>query len=143
MPVVHYQKSVNHSADKMYDLVNDVSRYSDFVPFCSGGRILKENHGMVEAELEFTFSGFTQRFTTKNTLIEKELIDIELVNGPFRHLDGKWQFKDQEDRVSLVVLDMDFEVSGFLSYLFEPVFYQISHTLVDVFVQRAYDVYGD
>jgi len=141
VPVVHYELAVKHNARKMYDLVNDVESYHEFVPFCSHGEPIEQGDGWKKAALSFSFSGFTHTFTTKNTYIEGALIDIELVDGPFRHLDGKWQFSDQKEGGSLVTLDMDFEVTGLLSFAFEPIFQQISHTLVDVFAKRADEVY--
>lgn len=143
MPVVHYEKIVNHAAKEMYNLVNDIERYQAFVPFCSGGRVVKKCDDWVEAELRFSFSGLSHAFTTKNTLIEHKMIDIDLVDGPFNHLDGKWQFSDLDDGNSLVMLDMDYEIVGFLSYLLGPAISHMPHRLVDVFVKRANDVYSN
>ena len=141
VPVVHYQLETTHAASKLYGLVNDITSYHEFVPFCTNGQVLKRGESWLEASLQFTVSGFSHSFTTRNTMVDNQEIDIELVDGPFKHLDGKWTFQSLETGGSIVSLDMDFEVAGVLSYLFEPIFYQISHSLVDVFAARADQLY--
>ncbi len=84
-------------------------------------------------------------FTTRNTLIDNKRIELELVDGPFKKLQGHWQFDAlKTDNACKVSLDLEFEFdSAMISIAAKPIFMQIATTLVDAFCKRAVDVYGE
>lgn len=126
----------------MYALVNDVENYVDFVPWCVESNILHRTEDEVQAKLSFAGSGMQKSFTTLNRLMPHKMIEIRLVDGPFNHLEGFWQFEQINERRSRISLDLQFEFSGkLLAMMFGPVFNQVAATLVDAFSKRAKDVY--
>ncbi len=143
MPKIKRQKIVPYSQQAMYSLVNDVTRYKEFVPWCQKSEVLSRHESELQGELTFAKGGFNKSFTTHNRLHPYHQVDISLVNGPFKHLDGHWQFEDYGNGHCKVSLNLEFEFSTrVLELLFGPLFNQVANTLVDVFCQRARDVYG-
>jgi ribosome-associated toxin RatA of RatAB toxin-antitoxin module len=135
---------VRHSQEQMFRLVFDVPKYHEFLPWCSGGRFLREEaKDCMVAELDIDYKGFRQSFATRNQFVEFSSIHLMLEEGPFRHLDGKWLFTALEDGASKVELTLDFAFDGMIMRtLLTPVFEHIGATMVDAFVARASDVYG-
>jgi len=134
---------VAYTPAQMFELVNGVEAYPQFLPWCRSGRIESQTGESVEATLEIAWCGFQKSFTTRNRLQAPERIDIELVKGPFRHLGGYWTFLPATHGGCQVTLTLEFELAGhFFDRLFQPVFYGIANSLVDAFCRRAVTVYG-
>ena len=143
MTVVEKSALVKFSAHQMYDLVEDVESYPEFLPWCAGSRILNRNNNIVDAELQISKGGFSKAFTTRNILDTGGKITINLINGPFSSLEGVWNFMPLREDASKITLDLEFEMSGKLvSLAFGAVFHQICNTMVSSFTQRAKQVYG-
>lgn len=135
---------VPYSAQEMYDLVDGIDKYADFLPWCNKTTIVSRDEQEVVAELEIAWKGIHKSFSTRNKLYPHHKMDIELVNGPMRHLEGIWEFQSLGEKACKINLELDFEFSGsFMDRLFEPVFSYIANSLVDAFIQRAHEVYGD
>ncbi len=144
MPVVKRSVIVPYEHDQMFGLVNDVLKYPEFVPACVSSDLKEVGEDEVEACLDFAFSGFSKSFTTRNRLTKYERIDIELVDGPFKHLEGFWYFSEVGADQSKIELDLTFEFeSSWMSLAFGPMFNQVANKLVDVFCERAVEVYGE
>jgi ribosome-associated toxin RatA of RatAB toxin-antitoxin module len=134
---------VPHSAVQMRDLVEDVERYSQFLPWCSDARILSNENGLTRASLHIRYHGLNTAFTTENERLEDCAIDMKLVEGPFRMLHGKWRFVALDEMACRVEFQLQYEFSSTtLSLIAGPVFHKIADTLVDAFVHRAGSVYG-
>ena len=143
MTVVEKSALVKFSARQMFELVNDIESYPQFLPWCSGSRILKRGDNFVEAELLISKGGFKKSFSTRNQLNANEKITVSLLDGPFSHLQGHWDFLPLREDASKVSLNLEFEMAGKLSNLaFGAVFNQICNTMVSAFTQRAKEVYG-
>jgi ribosome-associated toxin RatA of RatAB toxin-antitoxin module len=133
---------VKFSAQQMFDLVGDIERYPQFLPWCNGSRILKREGNVVEGEISISKGGFQKKFSTRNTLDYGKKMTVELLDGPFSHLSGEWNFLALREDASKITLDLDFEMSGLLANLaFGAVFHQICNTMVSSFTQRAKEVY--
>lgn len=142
--MAHITKSalVMHSARQMFELVNDVESYPDFLPWCSAARLLSRSEQEICGELEVSRAGVQQRFSTCNRLYPYERIEIVLKQGPFKQLRGGWYFSSLREDACKVELVLTFEFSGVLmNAAFGVVFRQIADTLVDAFCQRANEVY--
>lgn len=127
----------------MYALVVDIASYPEFLPWCGKAEILDSDEQETTARLGISFKGVKQSFTTKNRNIACSKVDMELVDGPFSHLGGVWQFIPLSDSASKIVLDLEFAFSSrWLEKLVGPVFGMIGNTMVDSFSQRARDLYG-
>lgn len=134
---------VNHTAAEMFALVDDVSSYAEFLPWCGGSKELSRNEDEVRATVMIAHSGLNKSFTTQNRLQANKMIEMSLIDGPFKHLHGFWRFEALSDDACKVSLDLQYEFSNLLIGLaLGPVFSQIANTLVDSFCQRAEVVYG-
>lgn len=147
MREVRRQALVPYTPTEMDVLVNDVSRYPEFLPWCPGARVLKDEGGVVEALIQIARGPVGSSFTTRNTRIPGERLEMRLLDGPFRMLEGTWVFTPlgapeapQGCKVELLVR-FEFK-SGLLGMALSPVFEASCNTLVDAFVQRARQVYG-
>ena len=125
----------------MYELVNQVEEYPKFLSGCAHSEILSSSCNQLTASITMKLGFLKQSFTTRNTLIPGHSIQMQLVEGPFRHLEGIWVFEPTENGC-LVRLDMEFEFSNqlFNRVMGEP-FYRMINSLVDTFVRRAKDCY--
>jgi ribosome-associated toxin RatA of RatAB toxin-antitoxin module len=142
MNTISRKEFVKFSPKQMYDLVNNVNQYHEFIPWCTKSIIIDgEPKDWMIAKLTFNFHGIQQSFTTRNQL-EVNIIRIQLVDGPFEHLDGTWSFNATSDGCE-IALDMNYKfVNSWLSGAFEPAFKQVSELLIDSFKDRAYEVYS-
>lgn len=143
MTTIHRTALVPYSAQEMFELVADIPAYPRFLPWCGGARYLSLGEDVSTAVIEIAYGGVHKSFTTRNLMQPGRLIEMRLIDGPFRHLHGHWRFEALEARASKIVLDMDFEFSNLvLSLAINPVFTRIASTLVDSFVGRARELYG-
>ena len=134
---------VMHSAEQMFRLVNDIDRYPEFLPWCTGAEVHEEGEGQRRASLEISKGGMHHWFTTRNRVVEPERIEMQLADGPFKRLNGCWHFHPLNDNACKVVLTLNFEFSGSLSRMaFGPVFKYVANAMVDAFCKRADEVYG-
>jgi ribosome-associated toxin RatA of RatAB toxin-antitoxin module len=134
---------VLYSAAEMYALVGDIEAYPRFLPWCRSTHILIRNENEVRATIEMVKGGVHKSFTTCNRMQNHKMIDIRLLEGPFKRLEGYWRFEPLRADASKVSLDMEFEfASSLLRMAVEPVFKQIANSLVDAFCKRAVDLYG-
>ncbi len=128
----------------MYALVADVVRYPDFLPWCVGATVHASDELRIEASLEMQRSGFRKSFRTVNTLCPTIAMDLSLVDGPFKQLQGGWRFEQLGDAGSKVSLQMKFAFeSRATDALFGHYFEESCNKLIDAFVQRARSVYGE
>jgi ribosome-associated toxin RatA of RatAB toxin-antitoxin module len=133
---------VTHSAAKMYELVDAVERYPEFLPWCGGIDLIERTDTVTVATLHIAYHGIKQNFTTENHKVYPSLMDIKLRDGPFRHLEGVWKFIALSDDACKIEFRLNYEFSnGFLEKLIAPVFSHIANTFVDAFVERADKVY--
>ena len=135
---------VPYAADSMFALVNDVAAYPDFLPWCRSAVVHVEREDFMEASLELVKGNMSKVFTTRNQLVPAESIEIGLVSGPFRHLQGVRVLRSDELNACEVSLDLEFEFENPLTgLLFGSMFEDIAISLVESFTKRARQVYGE
>ncbi|KXW56614.1 type II toxin-antitoxin system RatA family toxin [Ferrovum sp. PN-J185] len=134
---------VMYPALSMWQLVEDIPRYSEFLPWCSEAVIHEREAEHTKATIFINFHGLKQQFTTSNTSVAGERVLMELVEGPFQHLRGEFVFKAlREDACKIeFVLEWTFS-SKLLEKVVGPVFQHIANTMVDAFVSRADDLHS-
>jgi ribosome-associated toxin RatA of RatAB toxin-antitoxin module len=143
MTVVQKSALVKFSAQQMFDIVDDIEAYPQFLPWCAGSRILKREGDIVEGEIQIAKAGFHKSFATRNRIDNGGKIYMSLLDGPFSSLEGVWTFMPLREDASKISLDLEFEIAGTLASLaFGPVFNQICNTMVTSFTQRAKSLYG-
>jgi len=146
MANIHKTALVPYTSEVMYNLVNDIESYSQFLPWCSGSRVLTCEQNIMTAQVDINKSAFKQSFTTRNVLYKNETIEMGLQDGPFKVLKGEWLFhplkKDLIDGCKIeLVLEWQFSnkiTTAILGGVFSP----IANKMVDSFVTRAHSLYS-
>jgi ribosome-associated toxin RatA of RatAB toxin-antitoxin module len=143
MAIVEKSVLIGYSAAKMYALVDDFEAYPQFLPWCSGAEARRLDAHRAVATLHVNYHGLRLHFTTENQMNEGALIDMKLVNGPFKHLDGFWRFVPLAEEACKIEFRLSYELSGkLMEKIAGPVFSHIANTFVEVFVKRAVALYG-
>ena len=126
---------------ELFKIVNDVDSYPEFLPWCKDARLLSRDEKQLCGEIIVSKAGVTRAFSTCNDLYPYRRIDIHLKDGPFRKLEGGWEFTELRKDACKVALRLDFEFSsGLMDKAFGIVFSQIANSLVDAFCKRANDL---
>lgn len=134
---------VPYSCEEIYRLVDDVSAYPEFLPWCGSAIVHSRSADAVTASLEVVKGPISKSFTTRNLLDPFSRIDMELLDGPFSELEGHWAFESCGDAACRVSFDIRFEFSNPLfEMVFGPIFEETCRSLVDAFCERAGQVYG-
>ncbi len=143
MPQISRSALVAYSAERMYDLVNDVQAYPEFLPWCGRTWVLESHGSEMVARIEVRKGGVVHAFTTRNSLHRPEKIHLSLVEGPFKNLEGVWHFAALDESACKVILELNFELSKAIAGIaLGPIFSQATGTMVDAFCRRAKDIYG-
>jgi ribosome-associated toxin RatA of RatAB toxin-antitoxin module len=122
----------------VFALINDIERYPQFLPWCSHAQVLSRSEREIIATLGVRQGGFKGEFTTKNTLTPDSCVLMQLLDGPFRTLNGQWLLEPVGASGCQVEFSVAFEFKSRLTgMLFEPLFAQTIGSLVEAFVQRA------
>lgn len=134
---------IQHSAQRMYDLVTDISKYPDFLPWCGGTEIFEQSECVLDAKIHIKFKGLNQFFHTRNTNSPPHAIDMVFVDGPFKKFHGTWKFIALREDACKIEFHLHYEFESILlEKVIGPVFGMIAGTFVDGFVKRADDLYG-
>jgi len=143
MTIVNQSVTVPYTPQQMFALVDDVAAYPEFISWCESCEVHHRDEDQVKATLMVAGGGFKKSFTTHNLLQHNKMIEIRLVDGPFKHLEGFWRFDATADKHCQISFDLEFEFAGkLLDFAFGPVFHQMTSKLIDAFRKRAEDVYG-
>ena len=135
---------VAHSAEQMFNLVDRVEKYPEFLPWCGGASVAELEGNKVHATVHINYHHIKQSFTTENVRTPPHQIDIALQDGPFRQLDGCWRFIPLNDTACKIEFRLHYEFSSkLLEKLVGPVFNYIANSFVDAFISRAEKVYSD
>lgn len=143
MPSVQRSVLVPYTCEQMFDLVADVAKYPEFMPWCGGSEVQWQDETGMQASIQINFAGIKQSFATKNEHHYPNTIVFNLVDGPFSDLTGNWQFKALGDAGCKVIYTMEYSFSSrAMSTVIGPVFNKIASSFVDSFSKRAKKVYG-
>lgn len=143
MSTINRSALVPYAAEQMYDLVNDIEAYPQFLPWCTAATVLARDPHAVRATLCLAKGALQQSFTTRNTLHAGRRIDMILEAGPFQYFNGTWLFQPIGTQGCEVSLHLHFELAhGVLALAFGQVFNQLANSLVDAFCRRAEERYG-
>ena len=148
--VAHSEKSTSpYSISQLYELVADIERYPEFLPWCSAARILSRDENSLIADLVISFKAFTEKYTSRVTLCPPDpitkiaKINVELIDGPFSHLRNQWEFSPGKDGGTCIAFDLDFKfrsaiLEKLIGYMFEKAFKKMT----EAFKERAEALYG-
>lgn len=146
MPVHAEKRKLPYTPRQLYDLVADVKRYPEFLPWCLAARIKSHEGNIILADLVIGFKMLRERFTSRVELHEEDpenlRIDVSYVDGPFRYLNNHWMFLADEEGC-LIDFYVDFEFrSKLLQRVMQPLFNEAVRRMVASFEARAKELYG-
>ena len=134
---------VHHTAAQMFDLVDGVERYREFLPWCGGVAVKERTPDVTEARIDINFHGVKAHFHTRNTKSPNHML-IALVDGPFKRFEGEWVFTPLGEDACKVELRLHWEFSTrLLEKVIGPVFNRIASTFVQSFEKRADQLFGE
>lgn len=143
MPQIKKSALVMYSATEMFTLVNDVANYCNFLPHCSDAKVISQSDENMTASVEISKGGLKKWFTTENTLVTDKEINMVLVDGPFKKLEGGWLFTELDETACKVELKLNFEFSSKLVEMaFGRVFNEVANNMLSAFTERAKHIYG-
>ncbi len=143
MPTINQATLVPYSAEQMYALVNDYESYPQFLSGCVGAKTLTTAEDELEAELHIQKLGISQRFSTHNKMVPNQKIEMQLLNGPFKSLQGAWTFTPFDEQSCKIALHLEFEFSNpMIAMVFGKIFNELTQKMIQSFKKRAKEVYG-
>ena len=142
MAVVEKTVLLPFSAEQMFVLVDNVADYPQFLPWCGGTAVTVLDDNRIKATVHINYHHVKQSFTTENIRVVAQRIDITLLDGPFKHLDGSWHFIALAPSACKIDFRLNYEFSNkLLEKVVGPVFHYIASTFVEAFIKRAEQVY--
>ena len=138
MPKIQRSALVEHSATRMFNLVNDVEAYPRRFSWCENAQVIERGDDRMVAKLALGIGSFRTWFTTENILERPHRIDMQLREGPFRRLEGRWHFHALDESACRVELTLDFEPQSRL--LLAPLTFglqKLADRMVDDFIRVA------
>ena len=143
MTTINKSALVPYSPAEMFALVDDIDAYPEFLPGCRRTQVHSRSDDEVRATIELSKGGVEKAFTTCNRSQQNKMIEVRLIEGPFKHLNGFWRFDALGEDGCKVSFDLEFEfASRVLGAVVGPVFSQIANSLVGSFMKRALQVSG-
>ncbi|MBK18927.1 MAG: ubiquinone-binding protein [Rhodospirillaceae bacterium] len=143
MPEHSERRLLPYSAEQLFNLVSDVERYPEFLPWCVGARISQREENTFHADLMVGFKLVREVYTSKVVLERHSFINVEYQKGPFKHLINYWKFNEQENGCELeFFIDFEFR-SRMLKGIIGPFFGEAINRMVGAFEERASVIYGD
>lgn len=143
MEVIDRSALVHYTPSEMFALVSDIETYPRFLPWCTGAKIVSRDGDSVTARIDFAVGKVSQSFVTRNSNREYSEIAMQLVDGPFSQLQGRWRFDPLGEEGCKISLYLEYDFSNkMVSMVVRQVFGKIANSLVDAFQQRAVETYG-
>ena len=129
---------VFHPQIEMFNLVDQIENYPSFLPWCGSTEVLHRDSEITRATIEINFKGIKQSFTTENIKKSDQLMQIRLIDGPFKHLSGSWMFNKLDANSCQIELTLEYQFNNILlETLISPVFNIIANTFIDEFIKEA------
>ncbi|VFP80165.1 SRPBCC family protein [Candidatus Erwinia haradaeae] len=143
MPQINHSLLMPFSTEKMYHLVNDIKSYPQFLSGCIASQVVSVNYFQMTAAIEISIAGIIhQTLVTRNTLMHNHSINIELLEGPFKQLNGMWLFHDKKKEMCQVQLSLNIEFTNILMEMtFQKIVLTLNRNLLETFRKRAQEVY--
>ncbi|HEX3970839.1 MAG TPA: type II toxin-antitoxin system RatA family toxin [Stellaceae bacterium] len=143
MPTHAEKKLLPYTREQLFDLVADIERYPEFLPWCVGARIRERNGNEILGDLLIGYKMVRERFTSRVVLSPPDRIDVSYSEGPFKYLNNHWLFLPQSDGKCLIDFYVDFEFrSKMLQKIMEMFFNEAVKRMVSAFEARAHQLYG-
>jgi len=143
MPNVHKTTTLPHSAEHMFELVNDVEKYPDFLPWCRAVHVKSRDEKKIKATVDIAKSSYSQSFASLLRLQKDKSVEMHLLEGPFDKFKVSWLFEPVSETESKVIFDLDYKFSSrIVGMVAGSAIAEIAETLLGFVCQRADDIYG-
>ena len=143
MPTHAEKRKIKHSSQNMFNLVSDVEKYPEFLPWCVGIRLKEQTNENLKADMVIGYKMFRETFSCGVELKSPNRIDVVYEHGPFKYLNNHWIFEDIDDKTCIIDFFVDFEFkSTLLQKVIAVVFNEAVKIMVDAFEKRADVIYG-
>jgi coenzyme Q-binding protein COQ10 len=144
VPHFSEKKILPYTDKQLFDLVADVSRYPEFLPWCVGARVYGRREDRFDADVIIGFKMFREKFTSRVTLEPNCRVDVDYIKGPMKRLYNHWRFIPQENGGCMIDFEVDFDFSSkLLNQMIGGLFGEACRKMVNAFEERAADLYGD
>ena len=143
MPTHAEKRVLPYSKEQLFNLVAQVDKYPEFLPWCLGCRVKSRTDEEVVADMIIGFKVFREGFTSRVHPNKPDRVDVKYENGPFKYLENHWTFNDMGDGKTEIDFYVDFEFrSRILQAAIGAVFNEAVRRMISAFEQRAHDLYG-
>tara|TARA_B100001778_G_scaffold296344_1_gene269132 strand:+ start:1335 stop:1772 length:438 start_codon:yes stop_codon:yes gene_type:complete len=139
MNYINKSEEINVNKEMIFDLINNVDNYETFLPWCSSSSIISRRDNLIVAEIEISKSFVNWKFKTENTFEKNKVINLQLIDGPFSHLEGFWKFEEINKFNTSVTLYLEYKFDNKLIEMsLKPVFSNIMSSILDSFISEAF-----
>ena len=139
MNYINKSEKINVTKEMIFNLINNVDNYEKFLPWCSRSTIISKEPNVMTAEIEISKSLINWKFTTKNIFEQNKIINLQLIDGPFSHLEGYWKFDVIDEYNTSVTLYLEYKFDNRLIEMsIKPVFSTIMSSILDSFISEAF-----
>ena len=139
MKKIYKEEDINIDIETIFNLINDIKSYPNYLPWCTKTEVSEESDNSIIGKIFISKSFINWNFSTKNTIKKNESISLELIDGPFESLTGKWLFSSINQFNTRVSLDIDYKFkSSIIELSIEPIFSSIMNSILKSFVQEAF-----
>ena len=139
MKKIYKEEDINIDIQTIFNLINDIESYPNYLPWCTSAKVIKESDNVVVGKIYISKSFIKWNFSTKNTIVKNRSITLQFVDGPFENLDGKWLFSSLDDHNTKVSLEINYKFkSSLIELSIEPIFTSIMNSILKSFVQQAF-----
>ena len=144
MNKIYKEENINVNLPIIFNLINDVENYPSFLPWCINTEVNRETSDRMVGKIYISKNFIKWAFTTKNKIVEEKSIELSLVDGPFKNLDGKWSFTKIDENNSKVSLEINYEFKNSLIEIsIEPIFTSIMNSILQSFIDQAFRIKYD
>jgi coenzyme Q-binding protein COQ10 len=143
MPTHAERRVLPYTTEQLFDIVADIERYPDFLPWCVATRVKSREGNVITADVVIGFKMFRERFTTRDVLDRPRRIDVSYHEGPFKYLNNHWVFEPVGDSSCELDFYIDFEFkTRLLQMAVGALFNEAVKVMVSAFEKRAKTIYG-
>ena len=143
MPSHTETRILPYSAEQLFDLVMDIEKYPEFLPWCAAARVNSRGRETVEADVIIGYGPFREKFSSRVGFVRPKTIEVEYMQGPMRHLHNEWEFKNVRNGECRVGFYVDFSMKTRLfESLVDQFFQRALVRMINAFESRALDLYG-
>ncbi len=144
MNKIYKEENINVNLPIIFNLINDVENYPSFLPWCINTEVNRETSDRMVGKIYISKNFIKWDFTTKNKIVEEKSIELSLVDGPFKNLDGKWSFTKIDENNTRVSLEINYEFKNSLIEIsIEPIFTSIMNSILQSFIDQAFRIKYD